>query len=202
QVIGAHFSAGQLRKLLPIYAEGAVDEDLLQEGLRNIRDKLQRDGYFDSQVEFTTTEDAPNNVRVITYSVNRGTLFNLDGVAFSGNRYFSSSLLASRLQLQAATYATHGKFSQRMVRDDADSIRGLYLSNGFLQADVKFDVIENYKGKKGGLFVRYEIAEGPQTRVSDLRIEGNEVLSDEKLLDVIGSSEGQPYSESNVSGDR
>ena len=47
---GAHISEGKLRELLPIYAEGAVDEDLLQEGRRNIRDYFQRQGYFDADV--------------------------------------------------------------------------------------------------------------------------------------------------------
>src|SRR5208282_5888094 len=97
QVIGAHFSAGQLRNLLPIYAEGAVDEDLLQEGLRNIRDDLQRAGFFDSDVTFTNTEDPARNERLITYTVTRGTRHHLVSVTFSGNHYFSSSLLTSRL---------------------------------------------------------------------------------------------------------
>ena len=51
EVTGARLSKGRLRKLLPIYAEGAVDEDLLQEGRRNIRDFFQREGYFDADVQ-------------------------------------------------------------------------------------------------------------------------------------------------------
>src|SRR3989449_5091093 len=34
----------------PIYQEGSVDEDLLQEGRRGIRDYLEREGYFDVEV--------------------------------------------------------------------------------------------------------------------------------------------------------
>ena len=44
ELSGAHISRGQRRKLLPIYAEGAVDDDLLQEGRRNIRDYLAEAG--------------------------------------------------------------------------------------------------------------------------------------------------------------
>ncbi len=51
ELTGARISKGRLRKLLPIYAEGAVDEDLLQEGRRNIRDFFQREGYFDADVK-------------------------------------------------------------------------------------------------------------------------------------------------------
>ena len=73
QITGAHYRPGKLRNLLPIYAEGAVDEDLLQEGLRNIRDDLQRAGFFDSDVTFTNIEDPARNERLITYTVTRGT---------------------------------------------------------------------------------------------------------------------------------
>jgi outer membrane protein assembly complex protein YaeT len=202
QVTGAHYSAGKLRTLLPIYAEGAVDEDLLQEGLRNIRDDLQRAGYFDSEVTFTSTEDAAQNVRLITYAVTRGLKHRLLSVTFSGNHYFSSAILTSRLQLQPSSFLTRGKFSQRMVHDDADSIRGLYLENGFVQADVKPEVTDVNKAKAGEIKIHYEIAEGPQTRVADLKIEGNVALSEDRLRNVIGSSSGQPYSEVNVAGDR
>ena len=202
QITGAHYRPGKLRNLLPIYAEGAVDEDLLQEGLRNIRDDLQRAGFFDSDVTFTNIEDPARNERLITYTVTRGTRHKLVSVTFSGNHYFSTSLLASRLQLQPTTFATRGKFSQRMVRDDADSIRGLYYENGFIEADAKPVVTDTDKGKFGELKVHYEITEGPQTRVENLKIEGNIALSDKQLSDVIGSSAGQPYSEVNVASDR
>jgi outer membrane protein assembly complex protein YaeT len=185
-----------------MYAEGAVDEDLLQEGLRNIRDMLQRQGYFDSDANFTITDDPAHNERVITYTINKSAHHRLLAVTFSGNHYFRDAILTSRLELQPAAYATHGKFSQRIVRDDVDSIRGLYQANGFEQVQVKEQIDDNYRGKTGDLIVRFNIEEGPQTLVSTLSLEGNKTIPTEKLSSVIGSSEGQPYSESNVASDR
>jgi len=202
QVTGMHIDAPQLRKLLPMYAEGAVDEDLLQEGLRNIRDMLQRQGYFDSDANYTIADDPAHNERVITYSINRGAHHRLLAVTFSGNHYFRSAILAPRLELQPASFASHGRFSQRIVRDDVDSIRGLYQANGFEQVQVKEQIDDNFMGKAGNLAVRFNIDEGPQTLVSELALEGNKTIDTKKLSDVIGSSEGQPYSESNVASDR
>jgi outer membrane protein assembly complex protein YaeT len=202
QVTGTKISPRQLRKLLPMYAEGAVDEDLLQEGLRNIRDMLQRQGYFDSDANFTIADDPAHNERVITYSINRGAHHRLLAVTFSGNHYFRNAILTSRLELQPAAFASHGRFSQRIVRDDVDSIRGLYQANGFEQVQVKEQIDDNYMGKTGDLVVRFNIEEGPQTLVSELTLEGNKTIDTKKLSNVIGSSEGQPYSESNVASDR
>ena len=44
EVTGAKLSKGDLKKLVPIYQEGSVDTDLLEEGKRNIRERLEREG--------------------------------------------------------------------------------------------------------------------------------------------------------------
>ncbi|MGA9246986.1 MAG: POTRA domain-containing protein, partial [Candidatus Acidiferrales bacterium] len=199
---GARIGKGKLRQLLPIYAEGAVDDDLLQEGRRNIRDYFQRQGYFNTDVQVSSHDDAKAGLRVINYEISRGDRFRLAGVAFQGNKYFSKDLLSSRLSLQPASFASSGRFSQSLVRDDGDSIRALYLSNGFLGVKVTSTVDDNHNGRKNNLFVNYQIVEGPQTLVKDLKIEGYHALSRDTLLNVVGSSPGQPYSAASVSSDR
>jgi outer membrane protein assembly factor BamA len=199
---GARIGTSKLRQLLPIYAEGAVDEDLLQEGRRNIRDYFQRQGYFDADVQVSSHDDPKTGARIISYEVSRGDKFRLAGVAFSGNKYFSKDLLEGRLSLQPASFASNGRFSQSLVRDDGDSIRALYLSNGFLDAKVTSSVDDDYQSKKNNLFVSFQVVEGPQTLVKSLKIEGNRALSLDTLLNVVGSSPGQPYSAASVSSDR
>jgi len=202
EIQGAHLSKGRQQKLLPIYAEGAVDEDLLQEGRRNIRDYLQSQGYFDADVDVRSQQDQEHNEQVITYVVTPGDRFRLAGVAFEGNKYFRSSLLARRLQLQPASFASGGRFSQQLLRADGDSIRALYLANGFQDAQVSSSVDDRYLGKKGNLFVKFHIVEGSQTRVASLQIDGNHAISTAELLSVTGSTPGEPYSEANVVSDR
>ena len=52
RTIGANLSQKTLRRYVPVFEEHAVDHDLLVEGARNLRDYFQREGYFESQVEF------------------------------------------------------------------------------------------------------------------------------------------------------
>ena len=205
ELSGAHISRSQRRKLLPIYAEGAVDDDLLQEGRRNVRDYLQRAGYFNADVEVTSRGEQARDgrdERVILYNVNRGDRFRLARISFAGNKYFSSALLARRLQLQTASFESSGHFSQQLLRDDSDSIRALYLSNGFRDVQVTSSVEDNYRGKKNNLSVSFQVVEGAQTRVADLKIDGNRAISSTELLSVIGSTPGQPFSEADVASDR
>jgi outer membrane protein insertion porin family len=207
---GAKFSKGDLKRLVPVYEEGAVDPDLLEEGKRNIRERLERDGYFDAQVSYTTEtkevqvkeQKSRGTEEVITYHIERGDRHKLVGIEISGNRYFNTELLRSRLQIYGAAFGSRGRFSRRLIDADAQSMQGLYDANGFLEAKVDGQILDNYKGKEGDIFVRFAIQEGAQTRVASIAIEGIHAFTEDELLGVIGSTPGQPYSDFNVTTDR
>ena len=207
---GAKISRKELRKLLPIYSEGAVDEDLLQEGRRVLRDHLEGQGFFDAQVNYTKSEE-PGEERshghtpplmIITYQVDRGVRHRLVGIKIEGNHYFSDELLRSSLTVQRTEFAARGRFSRSMLQNDAASMQDLYVNNGFRDAVVKNDTTDDYKGKEGDVFVRFRVNEGTQTRVAGLTVEGNHAISEDTLLGVIGSTPGQPYSDFDVASDR
>jgi len=209
-VEGAKVPAGTVRKLVPIYEEGAVDEDLLQEGRRALRDWFERAGYFDTQVSYNVSESPAvetgsalhRAASVVTYHVDRGDHHRLVGVEFTGNKYFGSDLLQGRLKIQPAAYASPGRYSSGLLQDDVASIRTLYDANGFHEIDVQSELDDNYKGHNGDLFVKFIVKEGEQTRVASLTIDGNKELSMDELMGAVGSSKGQPYSEFNISSDR
>jgi outer membrane protein assembly complex protein YaeT len=202
RVEGAKISEGTLKKLVPVYQEGAVDEDLLQEGRRNIRDHLESQGYFDSDVRYSVSEDGDDSRQVVTYTVVPGPRRRLVGFAFEGNQYFSRELLAERLRVKIAATFSRGRFSRRILQDDVESISALYVSNGFPNVEVKPEIIEDYQGEEGGLFLKFHVSEGPQTKVAELKIEGNAALSTDYLESYVGSTRNQPYSEFNVLSDR
>jgi outer membrane protein assembly factor BamA len=210
QVVGAKFSKGDLKRLVPVYQEGAVDADLLEEGKRNMRERLERQGYFDSTVDYTTeTRTAASNPNgwkgteeVITYHIVKGDRHKLVSIDIVGNNYFNDELLRGRLQIFKGAFASPGRFSRRLVESDAQSIRTLYQANGFLEAKVDAVTLDNYKGKTGDLAIQFNIQEGKQTRVASLKLEGVHAFKEEELLGDVASTPGQPYSDFNVATDR
>ncbi|HEY6268474.1 MAG TPA: POTRA domain-containing protein [Candidatus Acidoferrum sp.] len=207
---GAKFSGGELKRLIPVYQEGAVDADLLEEGKRNILERLERLGYFDADVDYKTETHEVKSTRAatqtteetITYTVERGARHKLIGIEITGNKYFDTELLRSRLQIFGGAFGSAGRFSRRLVDSDAQSMRSLYQANGFLDARVEPQTEDNYKGKEGDLLIRFVVQEGKQTRVASLSIEGNHAIKEEELLGAIASTSGQPYSDFNVTTDR
>ncbi|HXN64797.1 MAG TPA: POTRA domain-containing protein [Candidatus Acidoferrales bacterium] len=208
-IAGAKIPGKELKRRVPVFEEGAVDPDLLAEGRRSLRDYFEGQGYFSATVEYKTSEAeasgpgaAKQPEQVITYEVNRGPRQKFVGVTFEGNRYFNSDILKGRLAIQPASFGSPGRFSQRLLDADIDSIRELYMANGFRSAVATSQLEQDYHGKEGDLFVRIRIQEGEQTLVGSFQLEGNKAVKEKELMNVISSTPGEPYSDFNVSTDR
>jgi outer membrane protein insertion porin family len=192
-----------LRKRVPVYEENALDDDLLNEGRRNLLDYLQTRGYFDAKVGIKKQSDpAKNELRAI-YVIDPGVRHKLVKVIIVGNKYFDQETLRSRMQVQPATrLLSSGRFSQSLLASDINGLQDLYKANGFPQIQIKSVIQDNYQGVEKRLAVRLEINEGSQTLVGDLKIVGNAKVPTDQLLAKIDTAPGQPYSDYKLAGDR
>ncbi len=202
-VQGARVRRGVLKKYIPVYEEDAVDEDLLNEGRRNLRDYFQAQGYFDVEVNVRTDPDPGHNHLAVTYIVEKGIRHRLADLVITGNRSFPDDLIRERMQIQpAGRVFSRGIFSQALLANDVSRIEGLYQDNGFRQVKVNPRVEDNYKGEEGRIAVTFQIDEGPQTIVAALQIAGNNTIPTDQIMERIQNTVGQPYSDSKVSQDR
>jgi len=202
-VEGARLPGAVVKRSVPVYEEGAVDDDLLNEGRRNLRDYLQTQGYFDSQVTVVRKEQLGLDRTDIVFDVDKGERHKLVAVAVEGNKYFPTDLVRDRMQmLPAGWLLEHGLYSQSLLNRDLNSIRDLYRNNGFLQVNAYAEVEDNYLGKRGQMRVIVHIEEGPQTLVKDLDIVGAAAFSASELRNLVASVPGQPFSEVNMAADR
>lgn len=200
---GDGISKGQLKKLVPVYQENSVDDDLLNEGRRNMRDYLQTRGYFDATVEVERHPVEEQNHLSIVYVIDPGIRHKLVSVVVEGNKYFNSETIKERMQVQAATLLLpNGHFSQRLLTDDVSAVKNLYQANGFLNVKVSGDLQDNYEGKQNEMQVAIRIDEGPQTLVNALTVEGVTSYTVASLEQSLSNEQGQPFSESNVVSDR
>jgi len=203
RVEGASLRKSVIKKYVPIYEENALDDDLLNEGTRNLRDYLQSKGYFDAQVEVTEKHESSLERRTVIFDIQTKERHKLVELVLEGNRYFDRDTLRERMGTQrAGGLLLYGLFSQSMLARDVQSIENLYRDNGFLQAKVTSQAQDNYLGKKGHIRVAIHIDEGPQTTVGKLTIEGNKAVSEAQIRDLISTTHGQPYSEPNVIADQ
>jgi outer membrane protein insertion porin family len=197
---GYRVSRGIMKKEIPVYEENAVDDDLLNEGQRNLLDYLQTRGHFDAKVDIKKATD-PQTVRV-TYDIDPGPEHKLVLVDITGNRDFlDTAKLKSYLQIQPATRFSNGRFSPDLLKNDVATLEGLYRSGGFRQVKIETKVDDNYQGVDNRLAVHINIHEGPRTRVGEVQIVGNQQIPTKDLPERT-TEPGQPYSEQNLANDR
>jgi len=198
---GARLRRGLVKKYVPIYEEGAVDEDLLSEGRRNLRDYFQTKGYFDAKVTSQVTNK--DGRQLVIFDVDRGERHTFSDLTISGNKYFPKESIRERMAIQPAdALQRRGVFSSALMARDLSVITGLYQANGFQQVKVTSHVNDDYKGKKGHLRVAINIEEGAQTLVRSVQITGNSHFSDDLLRDQLSTIEGQPFSNYLLANDR
>jgi outer membrane protein assembly factor BamA len=205
RVNGVKLSKGKIKDLVPVYEEGSVDEDLLNEGNRRIRDYYQREGYFDAQVTHTENNTDPK-LTLIEYQVKLGERHTVEAVHLTGNKYFRNDVIDPRLSVHKANLLQkHGIYSQALTQADVNNITALYQSNGF--SDVKVTpvvkpIAAKSPGKPEGLAVTYSIEEGAQQKIGKYTITGNKQIALETLTALTSTLSGQPYSAVSISGDR
>lgn len=208
EVEGTKLSKSRLHLLVPIYEEGTIDNDLLNEGVYNIRDYLQQKGYFDASVKVHVVgEDTP--AERVVFAVDRGVKHKVIAVNIKGNHYFSTDLLRERMQVQKSNaYQRSGRYSPSLVTADVNSIEALYRANGFDQAKVTTDVKDIDDGPNGKplkaaqIYVTYTVAEGEQEKFGTIHLAGIDPSRTAKVRGLMNSQEGQPFSLVTLSGDR
>jgi outer membrane protein assembly factor BamA len=208
QVNGVKLSKKKVKTLVPVYEEGTVDEDLLNEGDRRIRDYYQREGYFDAKVTHTrSTSGTGAAARTeIVFDVNLTERREVRSVTLVGNHYFSKDVILPRLAVHKADlFMRRGNYSQALMQGDVNTITALYQGNGFSGIKVIPEIVETPKGQKrklAGITVKYVIEEGAQDRIGKYDIAGNKQVTLDTLRSLLSTEEGQPYSAAAIAGDR
>jgi outer membrane protein insertion porin family len=201
-VEGFKISRSQLKKNVPVYEENALDDDLLNEGRRNLLNYMQGRGYFDAKVTVRKNPASAGEMRV-TYNIDAGQRHKFLKLVIRGNKSFSEEQIRSRMQIQpAGRFLAHGRYSQSLLNEDVRNlIANPYLANGFLEVRITPNVEDNYQGKENDLAITLQIEEGPQTMVGTLQIAGNETALATAFPDL-NISPGQAFSYSKINEDR
>jgi outer membrane protein assembly complex protein YaeT len=222
-VEGAKIEPARMRRVIPIFQEGAVDDDLLNEGNRRLRNYFQRLGYFDVKVDHQAPNAGSEQVSIL-YRVLLGPRRRVQSVSVAGNHYFDSATLKELLSVhEASTLNPHGDYSQALVSADVAALQNVYRDNGFSSVKIVPETstpetvaadsslsgslstaspASSARARSAPLAVVYRITEGTQQRVGTLAIEGTQLNENLRLFALLNTVPGQLLSPGNLAGDR
>jgi outer membrane protein insertion porin family len=186
------------KKLIPIYSEGAIDSDLVDEGQQNLIDYFQKKGYFDVEVK-TSIDRQPDRVS-LTYVINKGKKHKVAKIVFEGNHALGEGDLLAHIPIKKAHFWSNGAFSGKLLKTSKGNIEALYHDAGFEDVMVAARVVDN----ESKIDVILSVVEGPCTLVDNISITGNNSVPYETLAGKSGFQlrSGAPFSPGKMATDR
>jgi outer membrane protein assembly factor BamA len=189
----------RMKRLIPIYAEGSVDPDLVEEGRQNLIDFFQSKGYFNVKVT-TDFQEQPSLIDLV-YKITPGRKHTVESIAFRGNTHFDASDLKPQVLVKKhRILVSRGKFSNKLLRKSVNAITAFYRDHGYEDVKVEPEVVSH----EPRLYITFLITEGPQTVVNNLTLHGNTRMSWSELapLDGFELRPGLPFSPKALTSDR
>jgi outer membrane protein assembly complex protein YaeT len=203
KAVEAKVSQRILKRYVPVFQERAVDNDLLVEGARNLRDYFQSQGYYDVDVTFRT-QPVVNDEEEIQYVISLGTRFRLVKLSVAGNKYFDEETIRERMFMSPASLLSRrGRYSEAFRKKDEENVGNLYRSNGFRDVKVTSVATRGEGADPSKVSLVLNIDEGPQWTVESVVLDG--VADEERrkaFEERLACLPGQPFSESNMAADR
>lgn len=198
QLMGAKASRKTIQKLVPIYEEDAVDQDLISEGQTNLKAYFQSKGYFDVTIDAHT--DRQNDVVKVVYNVDLGSKRRLKNVYFDGNEHLSDRQLKALVSVKKGFLFTRGKYNEQLLKKSENAVTQRYKDDGYQSVSVQGKV-EDFDPE---VDVTLEIREGPQDHVASLHISGNKTQTIDQLTRKfpIHLRPGQVFSQKLLETDR
>lgn len=170
------------------YGRGYTSLDDLEQDRRLIRSRLNDLGYRKAEVEVRQGVSLDGESLIITFVVTEGPLTRVADIEFRGNTVFTRERLAREVRTVVG-----GPYSRLQARADADAVQAFYGRNGYLDADVRLDIVELPRSTPDGderVRLLYSIVEGDQVYTGRIFINGNVRTRREAIFEVIPLREG------------
>jgi len=218
------------KELLPIKREGNIDYSVLAEGARRVRNKLQEEGYFFSEVTplCTVTPPTPGTVEngteetcknlspadlndhtvKIVYDVQLNRQLKLTDIRITGTNKITFADVQPDLKSQKASAAGFIPFLGGYGRG--------FTSNALLQEDertvraymrnlgyrhAEVHVLQGISPAGDSLIITFQVEEKALTRIAEIEIRGEKVFPEDRLRKEINTIKDGPYSPAQVRAD-
>jgi outer membrane protein insertion porin family len=155
--------------------EGTFRPEMVEHDRLQVLTILQNHGYADARLS-VKVEEVPNKKRIAVVLVaDKGPLYTVGEISFEGNHLFSNKEIWDCFQMRPGD-----AFSPERVRDTASTIKDLYGSKGFIEAEANF--VTELQRDRPVYNLKFRLVEGEAYKVGMVRIFGNEQTQSRVIL--------------------
>ena len=212
------------RELFPVVREGTIDFSAIVEGARRLKNRLQEQGYFFTEITNVCTvtpappelgpngtEETCQNVNpaalsgatvFITYTVEQGRRFHLADIRITGTNKIAYADIANDLRSRKASALGlipffgygRGYTSLALLEQDRRTVEALMKDLGYRKA--RATVLQGVSLNGENLIITFQVEEGPLTRIAGLEVRGNKIYTEQRIRDELNIVIGSPFSRS------
>ena len=185
----------ELMKELSFGQGDPINESAIKSGRQALINIYQNKGRHFVQV--TLDKTALTDSRKVIYTIVEGPSTVIEDVYYKGNHFFRDFTLKMRLNTRAKFwFFTDGTLNTEKVDRDVTTLRNMYITEGFLDADVGRTYA--FSDDKTKVTVTFMIHEGPRYRINRIGFKGSRVFSDAELTSRLNFSRGDFFTQETV----
>jgi outer membrane protein insertion porin family len=143
-------------------------EKNFQEDLKKLRADYLRRGYADVKISSDIASNAKSGHVDIHIQINEGPLYEIQ---FSGNSAFGEGVLKKDVMIFNPDRTINSR-----LRKSLGNLRERYRKAGFAEAKIQMESESATKADGDGIWIRFDIQEGPRTIVRSIKISGNSLF--------------------------
>lgn len=182
---------------------GAIVKDLFRRYRRpldtatlqlGVQEQLAKRGYLRPEVDARLerrTNSKKETINAFTLRMKPGDRIRVRKVSFSGAAFWSDGKLQAMWREQAHELAAAGFYDEESNIAFSEWLRGQYIRNGYVRAEVGKPQITFIDSKQATL--EYPVVEGSQVLVDGITLSGVTEAESHDILETMNTKEGVPF---------
>ncbi len=171
-----------LLKKIKTRVDAFLDQRTLRDDVKVIKELYEKKGLVSATVEAQQDMDTAINKANIHFVIQEGQRARVRKIVFTGNKAFSYKRLMSVIKTRKSGIFRSGYLKEEVVEEDMQRIVAFYQKEGFLDVKVVRAVQEDASGR---ITITMDISEGPRYYVDTVSLSGNQIFSEDRILEVM-----------------
>ncbi len=187
------FDEEEIKEVLTIRTGSILNFFKINNDIGRIEEMFKEKNYHNVRVDYKITQLKKNQAD-IEFIIDEGAKVQVAKIEFEGNQAYSDRKLKGLMttsEKNILSWVTSaGDLVQQNLDQDVAKIKSFYHNSGYIRARVGEPRVK-YEGND--IKISIGIVEGPQFKVGRVSVEGDLILPEEKLLEIISISDEEFY---------